>query len=281
MTKLLWSKFHIHPVFWFVIFSGVITGHFKEISIIFLIVFIHEMGHVLAAHFFKWRIKEVILLPFGGVASLDEYGNRPLHEEFIVLIAGPIQHLVLLGLFWLLHTNGFINDYTYHLFLINNAMILAFNLLPIWPLDGGKLLFLLLSIHIPFKKAHKLGIITSLGLLIIFSLMTFFYSTFHLNLIVIQIFLIFSLIDAWKKRGFVQIRFLLERFYGKQNNSNALERIVVDENTLLLDILSQFLRGTKHEIVISSKNKVVDEWSLLSAYFVEKRINCAIGEVFR
>ena len=77
---------------------AILTAHFIELSIFLFIVFIHELGHALAASFFSWRIKRISLLPFGGVAEMDEHGNRPLKEEAIVTLAGPLQHVWMMGL---------------------------------------------------------------------------------------------------------------------------------------------------------------------------------------
>lgn len=56
---------------------SVLTGYFIETVTLFGIVFIHEMGHVVAAKSFGWRVKEVQLLPFGGVAVVEEPGAYP------------------------------------------------------------------------------------------------------------------------------------------------------------------------------------------------------------
>ena len=45
------------------------------------------------ASYYSWRIPRIMLLPFGGMAEVDEHGNRPLKEEAFVILAGPIQHL--------------------------------------------------------------------------------------------------------------------------------------------------------------------------------------------
>src|SRR5699024_11983500 len=57
------------------------------------IVLFHELGHYGAAKFFKWRIKGIMLWIFGGVMDTDEHGNKPFHEDIIVTVAGPLQHL--------------------------------------------------------------------------------------------------------------------------------------------------------------------------------------------
>lgn len=57
------------------------------------IVLFHELGHYMMAVSFGWRIKNITLWVFGGVMDTDEHGNRPLYEEALVSIAGPLQHV--------------------------------------------------------------------------------------------------------------------------------------------------------------------------------------------
>ena len=76
---------------------AIMTAHFFELTMFLIIVLIHELGHAFAASFYSWRIKRISLLPFGGVAEMDEHGNRPLKEEAIVTLAGPLQHVWMIG----------------------------------------------------------------------------------------------------------------------------------------------------------------------------------------
>ncbi|MGW9606378.1 site-2 protease family protein, partial [Heyndrickxia sporothermodurans] len=134
----LLRKIHIHPLFWIIVGIAVITARFHELLILFSILFIHEMGHSIMAHFFSWRIKKISILPFGGVAEMDEHGNRPLKEELLVILAGPIQHVWLAIVMFVLFKMHIISISFFQTFMDYNLMILLFNLLPIWPLDGGK-----------------------------------------------------------------------------------------------------------------------------------------------
>lgn len=281
MWKLL-EKISIHPLFWIVVGIGVITGRFRELVILFIIIFIHEMGHAGAAHFFKWRIKKIQLLPFGGVAEVDEHGNRPLKEELIVILAGPLQHIWLMGAAVLLHQINVIDSGTYQLFMTHNITILLFNLLPIWPLDGAKLIFLGMSSRFSFSKAHKVTLQISGGLIGVISAVAVVLFPLQLSLWIVLSFVIFSVLMEWRQRKYTYIRFLLERYYGKNQSIKTLKPIVVDESVPILEVMSKFSRGCKHQIVIKfsdDQQMTLDENELLHAYFTEKRTTCTIGEV--
>src|SRR5690625_6878376 len=77
-----------------------------ELSIILAIVLFHELGHFLFARLFHWRIHSIMLWVFGGVMKTEEHGNKPIHEDALVTIAGPLQHIIIyVGLF-VLSTNN-------------------------------------------------------------------------------------------------------------------------------------------------------------------------------
>lgn len=276
------QKIHIHPLLWLIIAISVVTAHFKTVLLLMLIIFIHEMGHAISAHFFSWRIKSIMLLPFGGVAEVDEHGNRPLKEELIVVISGPLQHVLMQIIVFCLLKFGAIHMNDYDLFTFYNVSILLFNLLPIWPLDGGKLLFILFSCFQSFQKAHRLMLLSSITVLSVYVITVIFLAPFQLNMWVIISFLIFCITMEYKQRMYAVIRFLLERYYGKQTDFHELKPLVVNEVDSIYDVLLQFQRGCKHPIIVERDGKEVsqlDENELLHAYFVEKRTTSTVGEL--
>ncbi|MBM7653025.1 M50 family metallopeptidase [Neobacillus cucumis] len=282
-TLSLFRLITIHPLLWIVIALSIATAHFLEVSMLLGIIFIHEMGHAAAASFFSWRIKKISLLPFGGVAEMDEHGNRPLKEETIVVLAGPLQHVWMVALAYVLFSLQLIPEDLYHLFIQYNVMILVFNLLPVWPLDGGKLVFLLLSLKDAFPKAHQLTLLISLFSLSLFSIMILLTAPLHLNVWVVVCFLFFSLYHEWKQRRFIFMRFLLERYYGKKAATpDILKPIQANEEDLVIHVLEKFQRGCKHPIIVEGDGRekgTLDENELLHAYFSEKRLTDKISDL--
>lgn len=261
---------------------AIMTGHFIELSLFLLIIFIHELGHAFVASYFSWRIKRILLLPFGGVAEVDEHGNRPLKEEAIVTIAGPLQHVVMMGVAFVFHQLSWIPEHYYKIFMDFNLMVLVFNLLPIWPLDGGKLIYLWRSRRESFPIAHRKTIVISISCLVFFLLVFLFLQPINLNLWIVISFLAFSLHFEWKQRHYVFVRFLLERYYGKKLEFKELKPLHVSEEETVIDVLEQFQRGCKHLIVIEKdgqESEQLDENELLHAYFAEKRLSAKIGEL--
>lgn len=281
-TADLLRKIQIHPLLWMVIALAVATAHFIELMMVLLIIFVHEIGHGAAASFFSWRIKKIALLPFGGVAEMDEHGNRPLKEELFVVAAGPLQHVWMISLAYILFMAGIFPEKWYSLFIEYNLMVLIFNLLPIWPLDGGKLVFILFSMNSSFQVAHLRTIYMSISVLAIFSVIVLMIAPLTLNVWVIIGFLAFSLYFEWKQRRFIFMRFLMERHYGKQADFRQLKPINVAENDMIGHVLEKFQRGCKHPIIvkkINGKEMMMDENELLHAFFSEKLMSAKIGDL--
>ncbi|WP_102274414.1 M50 family metallopeptidase [Cytobacillus massiliigabonensis] len=284
MIKLagLIKYIHIHPLLWAVIGLAIMTAHFIELSLFLFIILVHELGHAGAASFFSWRIKRIALLPFGGVAEMEEHGNRPLKEELIVILAGPIQHLWMMGVAYSLFQFSLMPEVIFQHFIQFNLMVFLFNLLPIWPLDGGKLIFLLFSLYYPFPDAHRKCLLLSVGSIVVFIMITLFISPFNLNIWVVVSFLLFALYHEWKQGRYVFIRFLLERYYGKNRAFRTLKPLIVKEEEMVIHVLEKFQRGYKHPIIIEKDGQEkgsLDENELLHAYFAEKIVTARVGDL--
>lgn len=252
-----------------------------ELSIILMIVLIHELGHYLMSIFFKWRVEGIMLWVFGGVMETEEHGNSSLREEALVIIAGPFQNvLIYIGLYFM-SMYSILPDPILGLIYYYNTAILLFNLLPIWPLDGGKLLFVFLSSYLPYRKAYHSIIIFSMITSLVFLLVQLLVFPFTLSAFCLMIFLFMENRAEWKQRLYVFIRFLLKRYDGK-SYVKKIQPIKISHQHSLMDVLVQFKRGKKHPIYIyypNQKRKSIDESDCLRSYFHNKQYNQTIGEV--
>jgi len=276
------GKITIHPLFWLIAGIAMITGYFWELLTLFMIVLVHELGHAIAAQYFSWKIKKIRILPFGGICEVDEHGNRPIAEEFLIVIAGPLQHIWMAAAAFLFQAGGWITAESALMFQQFNLMILFFNLLPIWPLDGGKLLYLLLASRQPFLNAIRQSLYSSFLLLVAVHLVMIFISPMHLHAWVVFIYLYISLWLELKQVKYVFMRFLLERYYGKQSGIKRLEVIEAKGNDLLFRAMEKFQRDCKHLIHVGSNESTIgklDENEMLHAYFAEKQVNARLKEI--
>jgi stage IV sporulation protein FB len=278
----LLPKVRIHPTLWIIAGLSVMTAHFVHILMLFLILFVHELGHAAAAHYYNWRIKSISILPFGGAMETEEHGNRPLKEDLIVTLAGPLQHVWLLLVAIISNKMGLLPQYLFQIFLYLNMGVLFFNLLPIWPLDGGRLLLLSLSKKKSYMKSQEWTLQLSVLFCFAFILLILFVSPLNLSAWIMTGFILFSIWMEWKQRHYSFIRFLLERHYGKNDDIYDLSPIEADENMKIYKVLEQFQRGSKHPIIIMKNGKergMLDETELLHAYFSEKQIHGRVGDL--
>ncbi|PEM89067.1 stage IV sporulation protein FB [Bacillus wiedmannii] len=276
------TKISVHPLFWIIIVIGIFTARFKELLLLFCIVLIHELGHAFAAAHYNWRIKKIQLLPFGGVAELEEHGNKSLKEELVVVIAGPIQHIWMMVVGYIVFEAGWLGADLYYFFIWNNIIILAFNLLPIWPLDGGKVLFNVLSYRFPYLQAHEKMMKLSCVFFSVILVWQLLWNGNNIMMWVLLIFLAVSLYQEWKQRQYAFMRFLLERYYGNKRGIEKIAPIEVQSEDHLYKIFTKFRRGYKHSIIVHGKYKehyTLDENELLYAYFTEKRTTSSVEEL--
>lgn len=223
-----------------------LTGNIKGFLIFTIIIIIHELGHILASMHYKWNIEKIILLPFGALTIFQEKINRPLKEEFIILIMGP--------LFQIIFTSFFTNNN--NLVSYSNT-ILLFNLLPIYPLDGSKILNIILNKITNFKKSHLITIYISFITIIIFILKT----NFNLIIILILTFILFKLFEEYKNHNNIFNKFLLERYTNSINFKK--EKIIKGIN------LNKMKRDYKH--IFYTNNHYHTEKEILKKRFDLKR----------
>ncbi len=202
--KTILSKMYYHPLFLVTILIFTLMGEFRFISYFMLIISVHELGHILVAIYFKWNIDKIILLPFGALTKFNELINKPLIEEFFIAIAGVIFQT----LFFISTKNKI--DYKY--FSTINYFILIFNLIPIYPLDGSKILNILFNKITTFKNSILLTTIISY-ISIIFFAITFF--RINKLIILVLIFLTLEVNKLYKEREYIFNKFLLERYLGE------------------------------------------------------------------
>lgn len=143
---------------------------------------------------------------FGGVTILNEDLNLNIYKEILTLIMGPIFQILLFLLIYILYNNGYVNPNTYNKVFIVNNYLLSFNLLPILPLDGGKLLNNVLDLIFSYNLSHIISIIISiitLPILICFDN--------KLIVILLIIFMIIKIIEEIKTHKYRLPKLLLER----------------------------------------------------------------------
>ncbi|HEY1192314.1 MAG TPA: site-2 protease family protein [Gemmata sp.] len=189
LGKVFGIDLYVHSTFWllplFVLFSGLGDGAGKiafDVLFVFAVfgcIALHELGHALAAAAYGIGTRDITLYPMGGVASLERMPERP-GREVAVALAGPAVNVVIaLGLLVGLvggemaftlpssSTGDVVGAFLSQL-LIANVFLCGFNLLPAFPMDGGRVLRALLATQMPRVRATEVAVTVGTVMAVLF-----------------------------------------------------------------------------------------------------------------
>lgn len=184
--------------------SGAIFGVIVTL-LLFAIVILHELGHSMAALYYGVPVKQIVLLPIGGVAQLGRIPEKPM-QELVIAIAGPLVNFVLaigLGLIGFLagqemglrlwselvaNLGNLSFSSVFGYIFISNLFLGVFNLLPAFPMDGGRVLRAILATQMSYDRATTIAVFVGQSLAWLMGLWGFLSLSFFPILIAIFIF---------------------------------------------------------------------------------------------
>ncbi len=150
--------------------------------LVFLCVLLHEFGHVFAASRYGVHTPDITLLPIGGVARLSRIPEKP-NQELLIAIAGPAVNVVIAALLYLaighLPTASAIELQNPGVSMLSrlaavNVFLVLFNLIPAFPMDGGRVLRALLAWRLGFARATQIAAVIGQGVAFVFGLLGLF-----------------------------------------------------------------------------------------------------------
>lgn len=249
MAKL---KFTIHPLFFlFGIYFALIGKVFSFLAFT-VVALIHEIGHSIVAANLGYKLNRVVLMPYGATIS----GEQELFsyaDEIKIAIAGPAINLFIVIFFvciWWFTPDTY--PYT-ELAVFASLSIAIINLLPCFPLDGGRILLATLSIFLDRKTAVRLvklsGLLVSLCLLGLFIYSCFF--SINISLLFFCLFMLFG--DAFVSRDNVYIRIFSGFNYKVAEKGREIKRIAVCETSKIKTLYKFINSSNLIEIVVLDK----------------------------
>ncbi|CAH1201034.1 Stage IV sporulation protein FB [Paenibacillus sp. JJ-223] len=269
----------MHPFFVIIMLASVLTGHFIELVTLFAIVFIHECGHAAAAGLLGCRVLSIQMLPFGGVAVIEDRGNLTAGKEILIALAGPMQNMLMVGAALLILQLG-VGDPEFIRYIIQGNMLIAlFNLLPVMPLDGGKIVQALVSLFAPYYSTlmwtYRIGILCSLGISgYAISRWLAAGDGLPLNLLLIGVFLLYSNVTDFRNVPYRFIRFLMNReeVFVRHAIAGSLVQPIISFPAKPLDTILRLLKRERyHMIYVMNKEgrimAVLPEQRLIGSYF--------------
>ncbi|MDI4644862.1 M50 family metallopeptidase [Cohnella hashimotonis] len=263
MIKLGGIVFRFHPLFVLLMLLSVLTGRFQEMIALFFIVLLHELAHLWTALRFNWKVREVKLLPFGGVVETEEAGSVPVREEALVAAAGPAYNALLSLAAWGLGHFGLIDQAWADDFARASGLIAAFNLLPVLPLDGGRLLQCWFCLHFPYHRtlvwSVRISLLFSAAVILGALCPPLYGGLVHLNLLAIGLFLFASNWTYMRNLPFVFLRFLVrraERSSSRIDSGTLAQPIVVSRHRQLSHVVRLLMKERYHLVYMMDHGKI-------------------------
>jgi Zn-dependent protease len=234
------------------------------ILLLFFCVILHELGHALTAKRFNINTKKITLLPIGGVASLEKMPEKP-GQELIVALAGPAVNVIIaLLLFLIVPMQSYfgldadslvklleaprLETLLFYLF-IANVMLVVFNLIPAFPMDGGRVLRALLAFTMDRARATEIAAGLGQALAVIFFMLGLFFNPF---LILIALFIFLA---AYSENQMVKQKSLVEGHFVKEALLTNIT--VLHPEHSLEDVFAIILSGTEKDFVVTENEDIV------------------------
>ncbi len=183
------------------------------ITLLLTSVALHELGHTIVAQRYNMRVQDIILTPIGGVARLRGEVENPRHEIRIAL-AGPYVSLALALTGLLISRLSYAQGWeligaTFYIFAFMNGMLFAFNLLPSFPMDGGRVLRGVLAQKKGMLEATRIA--AGLGKSIAIAFLVIGLSPRRTNLAIIGVFILWA---AGSEYRMMKLKAMQEQMFG-------------------------------------------------------------------
>jgi Zn-dependent protease/predicted transcriptional regulator len=166
--------------------AGAVAGNIGFLLALFLCVLLHEFGHALAARRYGIPTKDITLWPIGGVARLERMPTDP-KQELVVALAGPAVNVAIA--IALLPIIAVSNVAFFERLFTTNLLLVAFNMIPAFPMDGGRVLRAGMALKMDYAKATSTAATIGQGFAVVFGIIGLFTNPF---LILIAVFIWFG-----------------------------------------------------------------------------------------
>jgi len=230
------------------------------ILFVFLCVTLHELTHSLVARRFGITVKEITLLPIGGLASMTSYPEKP-SQEFLISISGPIFNIVFASILYFPITFFYGKKILFSPSLMSwpqtiaqcfwvNLVLAGFNLLPAFPMDGGRVLRSLLARKLDYRKATSIAV--NIGH--IFAILFGYFGLIHGHIFLILIaFFIYMAASAEETQ--VDVRETIKNF--RVRDVLPREFLTLQSDTPLRRVLEVVFHSHQEDFPVMDNGKLV------------------------
>lgn len=240
------------------LFSSFFAGWLEQALILFSSVLLHELGHVYTAKRMKIQVYEVELLPYGGVARMEDLSKFGGFAEALVAAAGPITSgIIALSGFFLSGYSDFFSFCASY-----NLMICVYNLIPVHPLDGGRIARNMLIFFMGYRQATRILVIGGRLVSITLLACNIYFLKNGSKSVALLIAAVFIYIGTMKEERFASYYYLLVNNSRKSRmirEGKIRKRFIkARENVKIKQVVNQFSPVTLCFVhVLDSKGRII------------------------
>lgn len=226
--------------------------------LLFGCVVLHEYGHALTARKYGIKTRDITLYPIGGVARLERMPEKPI-QEFWVALAGPAVNVVIAALLfgWLLISGTWtpISGLTFtsgpfiERLLLVNVWLVLFNMIPAFPMDGGRVLRAILAMRLEYTRATQIAASIGQGIALLFGFVGLFINPFLLFIA------LFVWIGAAQEASMVQMKSSIGGIPVKRAMLTDFQSLSPDDT--LANAVNLILSGSQTDFPVVQNNTVV------------------------
>ncbi len=246
LFKIFGIQIKISYLIFFILIFSMFFNCFSQLLVLIIVILLHELAHCYACIYYNIGISEIKIFVFGGVAKFQGHIEENPKQEIVIALAGPVLNFIFI-IITLLIVNKFnikMNN-TVQLFLTVNIVIGLFNLIPILPLDGGRIVRGIIGHYLGIKKATyiiiKLGYCVSI---LLFVIGIYTALTHNIEYIFISFLSAYIFFSNKKEKEMIDLIFTKNLVLGKKSLFSGgimdVKHIIAMEFVNIKDIFDEF-----------------------------------------
>lgn len=239
----IFKRLHIHWTLPILFIFALAFGFINQLIAVYLIVLLHECGHMLAASRFNVPIERITFSPLGVNILLKSYYIKVPKQEIIVALAGPVANILLALVAIALYANGKVESQISDFLITANVIMAVVNLVPALPLDGGRACKAMLTIRWGFIKAFNFTIVLTKIFAIVLSiggLAILVVSGFNFSLLLIGAFLLANVISEHRVGSQIIMRDIIYSREKLSDGALTVKLLAVRRDELARKLIKSF-----------------------------------------
>jgi Zn-dependent protease/predicted transcriptional regulator len=250
--------------------GGTATSAFVDVLFIctlFACVVLHELGHALTARRYGIPTRDITLLPIGGVARLDRMPDDPKQELWVALAGPAVNVVIAVALFFVTGVSALLGAFTDLGSIFTgsfvarvawlNLYLVVFNMLPAFPMDGGRVLRALLATRMEYTRATHIAAVVGQSMALVFGMIGLvgIPGVIHGGNPMLVFIALFVWIGAAQESGMAQMRYSLSGIPVSRAMVTEFHTLKPDDT--LSDAVEQTLKGTQRDFPVVEGDNVV------------------------